>query len=146
MNRGVRYRHQRANRARLKADCVVLLDRLAARLGDVLTDREARQIAEMRMRLAPPTGVKAPIILTDFSRAPRQSKHEECPRCHDTGHIAEGTLKGHSPCDRCQRPSHHAEADYPCDCPNGVCLPEALTNGGACRAGIKRERIKGEPV
>jgi hypothetical protein len=63
-----RYAQQRANRARLKADCVVLLDRLAAAYSGTLSDREARQIAEMRMRLAPPTGVKAPIIHTDFTR------------------------------------------------------------------------------
>jgi hypothetical protein len=67
MNSGVRHSVQRSRRVTLKADCVVLLDRLVAAHSDAFTDREARQIAEMRMRLAPPTGVKAPIILTGYT-------------------------------------------------------------------------------
>jgi hypothetical protein len=68
MNAGLRHGVQRSRRVELKADCVVLLDRLSADLADHLTDREKAQIAEMRMRLAPPTGVKAPIILTGYTR------------------------------------------------------------------------------
>lgn len=68
MNRGVRHSVQRSRRVALKADAVVLLDRLVARHGEDLSNREAREIAEMRMRLAPPTGVKAPIILTGYTR------------------------------------------------------------------------------
>lgn len=74
-----RHARRRDNRARLKADCVILLDRLAARLtasesgGHLvgLTDREKVMISEMRMRLAPPTGVKAPIVFTNFTRGRR---------------------------------------------------------------------------
>jgi hypothetical protein len=47
---------------------VILLDRLAARHADQLTERERLEIAEMRMRLAPPTGVTAPIIYTAYTR------------------------------------------------------------------------------
>jgi hypothetical protein len=65
---GTRHAVQRSSRVRLKADCVVLLDRLVAAYSGSLSDREARQIAEMRMRLAPPIGIKAPIILTDFTK------------------------------------------------------------------------------
>lgn len=68
MNSGVRHKVQRSRRVRLKADCVILLDRLAARHADQLTERERLEIAEMRMRLAPPTGVTAPIIYTAYTR------------------------------------------------------------------------------
>lgn len=63
---GVRHNVQRSNRVRLKADAVVLLDRLAARKS--LSPRERLEIAEMRMRLAPPVGVKAPIIMTGYTK------------------------------------------------------------------------------
>lgn len=65
---GLRHKVQRSRRVRLKADCVVLLDRITARHGSVMSHREKAQIAEMRMRLAPPTGVTAPIILTDYTK------------------------------------------------------------------------------
>lgn len=64
-----RHSTQRSNRVRLKADCVVLLDRLAARTD--LTERLRLEVAEMRMRLAPPTGVKAPVILTGYTKDQR---------------------------------------------------------------------------
>lgn len=67
MNRGVRHSVQRARRVALKADAVILLDRLIAS-EDGLTDKLRLEVAEMRMRLAPPTGVKAPIILTGYTR------------------------------------------------------------------------------
>lgn len=59
---------RRARAIKLKADCVVLLDRITASFNGAEPDRMARQIAEMRMRLAPPTGVKAPIVHTDFTK------------------------------------------------------------------------------
>jgi hypothetical protein len=68
MSNGIRHMIQRSNRVRLKADAVVLLDRLAARHGSVFSDRERTEIAELRMRLAPPTGQKAPIIFTGYTR------------------------------------------------------------------------------
>ncbi len=71
MNKGLRHSQQRSNRVALKADCVVLLDRLAAAHSGKLTEREKAQIAEMRMRLAPATGVAAPLILTRFTKEPR---------------------------------------------------------------------------
>lgn len=71
MNRGIRHSVQRSRRVKLKHDCVVMLDRLAAGLSAVLTDREKMQIAELRMRLQPPTGVKAPIVYTDFTKGYR---------------------------------------------------------------------------
>lgn len=74
MNRGVRHSVQRSRRVRLKADAVVLLDRIAARTE--LTPRLQREIAEMRMRLAPPTGIKAPIVLTDYTKESNHV-HEE---------------------------------------------------------------------
>lgn len=66
MNAGARHSQQRSNQVRLKADAVVLLDRIAARKD--LTDRERLEVAEMRMRLAPPVGIKAPIILTAYTK------------------------------------------------------------------------------
>lgn len=68
VNRGVRHSVQRSNRVRLKADCVVLLDRIAARHALMLSDSEIREINEMRMRLAPPVGVKAPIVRTGYTK------------------------------------------------------------------------------
>lgn len=65
---GARHSVQRSNRVRLKADAVVLLDRIAVQGADIFPDNLLLQIAEMRMRLAPPTGVKAPIIRTGFTK------------------------------------------------------------------------------
>ena len=61
-----RYRH-----IELKADAVVLLDRIAAlglTMQDKINEGLRAEIAEMRMRLAPPPGIKAPIRLTGYSR------------------------------------------------------------------------------
>ena len=66
MSNGIRHMIQRSNRIRLKADAVVLLDRIAATVE--LPDRMRLEIAELRMRLAPPTGVKAPIIFTRYTK------------------------------------------------------------------------------
>jgi hypothetical protein len=63
-----RHARQRSNRVRLKADAVVLLERIVATAPDCLPDKLHRQIAEMRMRLAPPTGMKAPIIFTGYTK------------------------------------------------------------------------------
>ncbi|MEO5867242.1 MAG: hypothetical protein ABIQ19_09045 [Sphingomonas sp.] len=65
-----RHGRQRSSRVRLKADAVVLLDRIAARLdaSGLMADRLRLEIAEMRMRLAPTPGVRAPIIRTDYTR------------------------------------------------------------------------------
>lgn len=63
---GARHKIQRLRRARLKADTVVLLDRLAATLP--LTVWQRAEVAEMRMRLQPPVGVKAPIVLTGYTK------------------------------------------------------------------------------
>jgi hypothetical protein len=68
VNSGVRHKVQRNRRVRLKADAVVLLDRIVARRAECLTPRELAEIAELRMRLQPPIGVKAPIILTGYSK------------------------------------------------------------------------------
>lgn len=68
VNQGIRHSVQRSNRVRLKADAVVLLDRIAAAHGAEMSDKMQLQIAEMRMRLAPPTGVKAPIVHTRFTK------------------------------------------------------------------------------
>lgn len=68
MNRGVRHSVQRSRRVALKADTVVLLDRLTARHADTLTEREKAEIAEIRMRLAPPIGQKAPTVLTGYTK------------------------------------------------------------------------------
>ncbi len=72
MNSGVRHSVQRARRKALKADAVVLLDRIVAFAHSPdaprLPDRMMVEIAEMRMRLAPPTGVKAPIVFTGYTK------------------------------------------------------------------------------
>jgi hypothetical protein len=66
-----RHAQQRANRRELKADAVVLLDRIMARYPDVLWAATKVEIAEMRMRLAPPPGIKAPVIRTGYTRKKR---------------------------------------------------------------------------
>lgn len=71
MNSGVRHSVQRARRVALKADATVLLDRIVARFEPSLTPAIKLEIAEMRMRLSPPRGVKAPIVLTGYSKAER---------------------------------------------------------------------------
>ena len=68
MNSGLRHKVQRSRRVALKADADILLGRLLAKHAENLTDKEILEISEMRMRLAPPTGVKAPIIHTDYTR------------------------------------------------------------------------------
>ncbi len=69
MNGGMRHSVQRARRAALKSDAVILLDRLAA-LAD-MPETLRLEVAEMRMRLAPPPGVKAPVVRTRYT----QGKH-----------------------------------------------------------------------
>jgi hypothetical protein len=66
MNRGVRHKVQRSRRVALKADAAILLDRIAALTP--LSEHLQREVAEMRLRLAPPPGVKAPIILTNYPK------------------------------------------------------------------------------
>lgn len=66
MNRASRYKSQRSNRVRLKADAVVLLDKIA-KTGATVDDL-ADEIAEMRVRLAPKPGVAAPIVLTGYTK------------------------------------------------------------------------------
>jgi hypothetical protein len=65
---GVRHSVQRSNRVRLKADAVVLLDRIAAFTMPGIPPGLAIEIAEMRLRLAPPPGVKAPIVHTRYTK------------------------------------------------------------------------------
>lgn len=62
---GARHKVQRLRRKKLKADCVVLLDRLVA--NNDFTERQLVEIAEMRMRLQPPTGCMAPVIFTNYT-------------------------------------------------------------------------------
>ncbi len=66
MGRAVRHRTQRGNRVRLKADCVVLLDKITNTGATV--DDLYDEIAEMRLRLKPKTGVATPIILTGYTK------------------------------------------------------------------------------
>jgi len=66
VNGGVRHSVQRSRRVRLKADAVVLLDRIAATTE--LTPKMRLEVAEMRMRLQPPVGIKAPIVLTRYTK------------------------------------------------------------------------------
>ena len=65
-----RHAIRRARHAALKADAVILLDRIMALgvEGQPLHDGLLLQVAEMRMRLAPPIGVKAPIVRTGYTR------------------------------------------------------------------------------
>jgi hypothetical protein len=65
MNHGARYKQQRSNRVRLKADAAVLLDKIADARGD---DNFADEIAEMLLRLHPRPGVAAPIVLTGYTK------------------------------------------------------------------------------
>lgn len=72
---GCRHATQRSNRVRLKADAVVLLDRIVAfahspeapRLPDLMMV----EIAEMRLRFAPAPGVRSPIVRTGYTKAGR---------------------------------------------------------------------------
>ncbi len=59
---------RRARRAALKADAVILLDRIAAMTDETVPNMLRLEIAEMRVRLAPPPGVKAPIVRTGYTR------------------------------------------------------------------------------
>jgi hypothetical protein len=75
MNSGARHSAQRSARVRLKADAVILLDRIVAHAlshGAMKDDRLQLEIAEMRMRLAPPPGVKAPIVRTGYTKEGRR--------------------------------------------------------------------------
>lgn len=63
---GRRYAVQRSNRVRLKADCHALLDKIAKASGD---DDFRDEIAEMKVRLHPPSGAPAPIVLTGYTKA-----------------------------------------------------------------------------
>ena len=70
-----RHHRQRARTKALKADAAVLLDRILIRFSAPqgekvapLNDREIRMINEMVTRLRPPTGVRAPIIVTGFTK------------------------------------------------------------------------------
>jgi hypothetical protein len=65
---GIRHSIQRRNRVRVKADAAVLLDRIASMYGADMTDRMRTEIAEMRLRLDPAPGVKAPIIHTGYTK------------------------------------------------------------------------------
>lgn len=69
---GARFAVQRSNRVRLKADAAVLLKRLSGHLrGDIVdgstADDLGDEIAEMLIRLHPPTGAAAPIVLTGYT-------------------------------------------------------------------------------
>lgn len=66
MSSGARHSVQRSRRVTLKADAVVLLDRITATAD--LPDKLKLEVAEMRMRLQPPVGVKAPIVFTGYTR------------------------------------------------------------------------------
>lgn len=56
-----------------------------------------------------PLGVCLPAALTNGGvcrrslppAARKGAEADECPRCRNSGHIAEGPLKGQSPCDQC---------------------------------------------
>lgn len=65
MNNGRRYKSQRSNRVRLKADAFVLLQAIEQNGAKPYLD----EIAEMKVRLRPPTGAAAPIVLTGYTKA-----------------------------------------------------------------------------
>lgn len=109
----VRHSVQRSNRVRLKADAVVLLDRIAATTK--LSPRMKLEVAEMRMRLQPPVGVKAPIVLTSYSQQRAQPKPEVSSyreMCRDSdlwgktqdcdGEVVSAGPRGGAKCNKCQ--------------------------------------------
>ena len=64
----IRHLIQRRNRKRLKADSAVLIERLIARHSTIFNEHELLELHEMRMRLSPPVGVKAPIVFTGYTK------------------------------------------------------------------------------
>lgn len=66
-----RYATQRSNRVRLKDDCRVLLGKLGS--GDNALDL-VEEIKEMMVRLKPPTGAAAPIVLTGYTQMDKAGK------------------------------------------------------------------------
>ena len=62
-----RHHRRRARAKALKADCEILLRKIA-KTGATIDDLHD-EIAEMRVRLKPPQGVKAPIVLTGYTAA-----------------------------------------------------------------------------
>lgn len=68
MSRG-RHALQRSNRVRLKADCHALLGKLLS--GNPPMQAE---IDEMMVRLKPPTGAAAPIVLTGYTAMDKAGK------------------------------------------------------------------------
>jgi len=82
---GARHSVQRSNRVRLKADAAVLLKRVVGVLEDRMVDGTSvalllLEIAEMKIRLHPPTGAAAPVVLTGYTPQERaaavSSAHE----------------------------------------------------------------------
>lgn len=67
-----RHARRRARAIALKADAAILLDRIVA-LSPLApaNERMLAEISEMRVRLAPPPGVKAPIVRTGYTKGPR---------------------------------------------------------------------------
>jgi hypothetical protein len=66
MNRGARFKAQRSARVAVKADAVILLDRIASLCE--LSPALQREVAEMRLRLSPTQGEAAPIVLTGYTK------------------------------------------------------------------------------
>lgn len=64
-----RHARQRANRRRLKADAHFLLGKIAN--TGATTDDLHDEIKEMRVRLNPPSGAAAPIVLTGYTEKRR---------------------------------------------------------------------------
>lgn len=71
-----RHYRRRARAKALKADCEILLRKIA-KTGATIDDLHD-EIAEMRVRLKPPPGVKAPIVLTGYT-APAQDRIPKKP-------------------------------------------------------------------
>jgi hypothetical protein len=68
----MRHARRRARAIALKADAAILLDRIIALSAlSPVSERMMAEIVEMRLRLAPPPGVKAPIVRTGYSKGPR---------------------------------------------------------------------------
>ena len=65
-----RYATQRSNRVRLKADCYAMLAKIERGGSAGMED----EIAEMMVRLKPPTGAAAPIVLTSYTQMGKDGK------------------------------------------------------------------------
>jgi len=65
---GARHAVQRSNRVKLKADAAMLLDRIVIVMADSMPDSLHRDIMEMRIRLQPPVGQRAPKCRTGFTK------------------------------------------------------------------------------